>query len=94
MRDVEEYLGKVVLVGASWVDARDQVVRQREFYGVIESVEEGKSINLRLPDGELFELPPYISALQPAEPGEYRLQTTREAVNDPDFLVVWRFSEA
>lgn len=87
----EEYLNRVVLVGATWVDEQDEVIRQREFYGRIEKIDR-EGIALRLPDGELVVLPPYTSALQPAEPGDYTLQSTREVVRDPDYLAVWRFS--
>ena len=93
MSDHTSYINQVVLVGASWVDEADRVVRQREFYGRIESVDLDRGIDLRLPDGELFTLPPYVGALQPAEPGEYTLRTTREVVRNPDYLVVWRFSD-
>lgn len=88
-----DYLNRVVLVGASWVNEKDQVVRQREFYGTIESVDSGRGIDLRLPDGELFTLPPYTAALLPADPGEYTLRSTREVIQNPDYLVVWRFFE-
>ncbi len=88
-----DYLNRVVLVGASWVNQEDRVVRQREFYGTIESIDPDRGIDLRLPDGELFTLPPYTGALQPAEPGEYTLRSTREVVQNPDYLVVWRFSD-
>ena len=93
MGENETYLNRVVLVGVSWVDGRDQVVRQREFYGRIEAIDPDRGIDLRLPDGELFTLPPYLSALQPADPGEYTLQSTREVIRDPDFLTVWRLQD-
>ena len=94
MGESETYLNRVVIVGISWVDGEDRVVRQREFYGRIEGIDPERGIDLRLPDGELYTLPPYLSALQPADPGEYTLQSTREVIRDPDFLCVWRLQDS
>lgn len=85
----DSYLNKTVLVGADFVDDNDEVVDRRQFVGVIEEVDEETGIRLRLRNGETLTLPPYLNALQPAQPGEYTLQSTLEIVRDPDFLAVW-----
>ena len=87
-----DLIGKTILIGAQWGDSeRDEEVRVRQMFGTIENVDDD-GIHVRLRDGELFTLPPYLNALQPAEPGEYTLSTTLEIVNDPDYLVVWTFT--
>lgn len=85
-----EYLEKTVLVGADYLDENDEVVERRQFVGVIKEIDEEKGILLQLRNGTTFLLPPFLNALQPAEPGDYTLQTTLEIVRDPDFLAVWR----
>ncbi len=85
-----EYLEKTVLVGADYLDENDEVVERRQFVGVIKEVDPEKGIRLQLRNGESVTLPPYLNALQPAEPGDYTLQSTLEIVRNPDFLAVWK----
>ena len=87
-----DYLNKTVLIGASWVDAHNEVVERKQMFGTIEGVDD-QGIVVRLKNDTIFTLPPYPGALQPAEPGEYTIHSTLEIVNDPDFLTVWTFRE-
>lgn len=89
----EDYLEKTVLLGANYADRNDDIVERRQYVGVIEDVDEAEGISIRLRNGELLQLPPTFEAFQPAEPGEYTLQSTLEIIRDPDFLVVWTFRE-
>ena len=88
-----DYLNKTVLIGASWVNANDEVVERKQLYGTIDRIDsDGIAVITRT--GETIILPPYINALQPAEPGEYTLQETLEIIYDPDYLAVWTFRRA
>ncbi len=86
-----DYLNKTVLIGASWVDAANEVVERRQVFGTIERIDDDEGIIIRLRNGELFTMPPYPNALQPAEPGDYTIHSTLEIIRDPDFLAVWTF---
>ena len=84
----EDYLDKTVLLGVNYANRDGGVVERRQYIGVIEAVDETEGIAIRLRNGEVFELPPAFGALEPAEPGEYTLQSTLEIVRNPDFLAI------
>jgi hypothetical protein len=44
---------------------------------------------VQLSNGKKRWLPPDLSQLKPADPGNYRLKSTEEVVIDPDYLSVW-----
>ena len=85
----EQVLGKHVLVGITYVTKSDELIEQRQFHGVIETVSSESGIAIRLPDGSVFRLPPDLRGIQPAPPGAYRLRSTGEEVIDPDYLWTW-----
>jgi hypothetical protein len=88
MIDDGKYMGKHVLMGITYVDAEDQVVEQVQRHGKIIRIDES-GIFVEQADGEIFSLPPDIESLRPAEPRAYRLRSTGEAVENPDFLSTW-----
>jgi len=87
---VAKLLGKRLLVGLTHRSADDKVVSLEKFHGTIDrvSLTEGLVLKLHGTAKERF-LPPDITRLEPAEPGEYRLKTTGEVVVDPDFTLMW-----
>lgn len=86
---MNELLGKFVIVGVTRVSPSGAFEGLEQYYGRVESMDEG-GIYLRLvTTGMLFRLPPAPEAFEPAEPGEYRLRSTSEIVTDPDFVATW-----
>lgn len=86
----EQLVGKVLLVGLTFVEAAGD--RQEQFYGEVVSAGRSDGVILRLSgsrDGERYRLPPDLRSIFPAQPGEYRLRTTGETVTDPDFTATW-----
>lgn len=82
-------IGKRILVGITEVSKDDEVVTQRQFVGVLESADPRRGLFLRLGTGELRNMPPDVRSLEEAPPGEYRLRSTGEVVNDPDYTMKW-----
>lgn len=85
-------IGKTVIIGLTYVDASDAVVRRVQMHGVIglASTDEGVRIDLSgAKTGETYWLPPDVSNFEPAQPGVYRLKETGEEIIDPDFLSTW-----
>lgn len=83
-------LGKVLLVGLTYVDG--DVERVEQFYGEVTSVDARKGILLRLAgnrDGEVFRLPADLRGIARATPGNYRLKSTGEIVENPDLTATW-----
>src|SRR5262245_50555555 len=85
-------VGKHALVGLTFVDADGTVRRQVQIHGRITAVDE-TIVTMRLHESEEeFTLPPILEAFKPAEPGEYRLQSTGEIVVDPDLLAKFQIT--
>ncbi len=83
-------IGKLVLVGVTYVDEAGELLEQVQFHGVVECAERDRGFAIRRADtGQLEWLPPDPQAFRPAEPGEYRLRSSGEVVVDPDFLSTW-----
>lgn len=83
-------VGKTILVGVTFTNGAGEITCRRQWWGVITGAdaEYGISVDLRNSSDPCV-LPPELRAIQPAEPGEYRLRETGEVVVDPDFLTTW-----
>lgn len=82
--------GALVLVGITYDDPAG--AWQEQYFGTVISVDPGQGVTLRLEGkrrGEVRTLPPDLSAFEPAAPGSYRLKSTGETVNDPDYVTSW-----
>ncbi|WP_176590066.1 hypothetical protein [Sphingobium sp. EM0848] len=85
----DDLIGCTLLVGLTFVDHADDVIRRQQIFGVVETVDKGAGITLRQQtDGELFTIAPVLEAIQPGEPGIYQLSDTDEKVEDPDFTAL------
>jgi hypothetical protein len=82
-------IGKRVLVGITNESREGKLVGQRQFVGVLTSVDAVKGLTLTLSSGETYNLPPDLTTLEEAPPGEYRLRSTGEIVVDPDYTCTW-----
>jgi hypothetical protein len=86
----KDYIGKTVLLGVTYIDHEERVIGQRQWYGVITEISNTKGIVISLKNDTTYcALPPDLSVLEPAKPGEYRLRSTGEVIADPDFLTTW-----
>ncbi len=93
MKHCSEYIGKRILIGLTYLDGNGQLMRQLQYHGVISRITE-KGIFIRLPNGEEHcSLPPDVSVLEKASPGEYRLRSTGETVTNPDYLAQWTITK-
>lgn len=86
MRDL---IGKRVLVGITHRNMNDEVVSLEQFHGAIDRFSLDEGLVLKLTNGAERIIPPDVSRLETASPGEYRLKATGETVVDPDFTVMW-----
>lgn len=83
-----ELLGKIMLVGITYYRPNGECAGQRQLWGTVISADE-TGVVLRQSSGARFSLPPDLSSVEPAPPGEYRLRSTGEVVRDPDYLSTW-----
>ena len=92
----DRLVGKYVLIGITWLAADRQTVEaQGEYHGRVTAVDPEKGITVACEGsaaGQTMDLPPVPSAFQEARPGNYRLQSTDEVVENPDFTSAWTFA--
>ena len=83
-------IGKHLLVGVTHRNHRDEVTGIEQFHGEIIRASREGGIILRISGtGEERWVPPDLSRLETAAPGNYRLKGSGEVVVDPDFLSTW-----
>jgi hypothetical protein len=90
-------VGKVVLVGLTYMGADGAVSDQQQFFGTAVSADPRKGILLTLSgvrSGEQFNLPPDTRGIDAAAPGEYRLRATGDVVVNPDYTVEFSITAA
>ena len=89
--NVEEYLGKTVIMGVSLYGPSGRWLKQMEIHGRITEISEETGMVLVLLDsGREFHASPDLSALQKAAPGLYRSHATEQEIENPDFISLWK----
>lgn len=87
-------LGKHIIIGITRLSADEELMEQRQMHGDIVVANEKKGIGIRLAgSGGMYWLPPDLSAIQVARPGEYRFRSTGEVVVNPDLTTTWTVKE-
>ena len=89
-------LGKTVLIGLTHCDPSGEVRDQSQQYGLIEEADPSTGFRIGLAgvhQGERRWLPPDPGVFEKAEPGVYRLRSTGEEVENPDFLCRWTVTD-
>jgi hypothetical protein len=92
----EDVVGKVVLVGLTYLEADGRLIEQQQFFGTVVSADSRKGILLSLKGqraGEQYNLPPDTRGIEIASSGEYRLRATGEVVVDPDYTVMFSIAK-
>ena len=86
----EDLIGKVILIGVTYTDGRDNIRCRKQWWGTVEKASMSDGIHVSLSDSpETNTFPPDLRAVRRAEPGEYRLRESGQVVTDPDFLATW-----
>jgi hypothetical protein len=81
-------VGKHVLVGVTYTNKMGEFKSQDQFHGVVQKVDPKDGILLLLKgelDGTWRWLPPDTRGFHAASPGEYRLRSNVEIVENPDY---------
>jgi len=88
--EAKAIIGKRLLVGVTHRNHNDEVTGLEQFHGEIIRASREEGIILRLSgSGEERWVPPDLSRLEPAAPGQYKLKGSGETVTDPDLLSMW-----
>jgi hypothetical protein len=92
----KDAVGKIVLVGLTYLEADGGLIEQQQFFGTVVSADSRKGILLSLGGrraGEPYNLPPDTRAIEIASTGEYRLRGTGEVVTDPDYTAMFSIAK-
>lgn len=90
----QQYIGKTVLIGLTYLDHNEKLIEQRQCVGTILMFSNEQGIRIKLQDSdELFDLPPDPRGIRVAKPGSYRLRSTGREVVNPDFLATWTITK-
>ena len=84
--DGNQYVGRLLLVGITYETHDGTFLRQEQFHGRIVAAGNGGIVFERAGTGERMNLPPI---LEKAPPGSYRLRSTGEILENPDYLARW-----
>jgi len=87
LEDLEEMIGKRLLVGITYVGKRKRPDELTEFAGIV--IEVDPLVAIDIGGDEPFTLPPSHGAYSVASPGIYTLRSTGEVVENPDFVATW-----
>jgi hypothetical protein len=93
--DADGLVGLYVLVGITHLKG-DAVVSQSQYHGRIISADPKAGFKIDCEGkwkGYPMGLPPDLRVFQSAKPGEYRLRSAGETVQDPDLLATWTVNE-
>ena len=83
----QSIIGKHILVGITYLDKEGNITKQVQFDGTVIAANQNESIIIKKTESnEDFELPPDLSFLRVAAPGEYRLKSIEKTVINPDLL--------
>jgi 3-oxoacyl-[acyl-carrier-protein] synthase II len=82
-------IGKRILLGVTFVDERDEMIRRGQWLGTVRDVSEGR-LDIEWDGGAISTLPPLVCD---APRGSYRLRSTGQVVVNPDLLAKLRYFE-
>lgn len=81
----DELMGKVLLIGLSYYSQGGKFIEDKQLYGRVTESNES-CITIAQANGEKSSIPPDLSAIEIAAPGDYTLRSTNEVVRNPDYL--------
>jgi len=85
-----EYIGKTILLGVTYLDHNEELIEQKQWHGVIETFSNSEGIRIKLANSDHpCCLPPDPRGIRRAKPGIYKLRSTGEEIEDPDYLATW-----
>lgn len=93
--NLTDIVNKTCVIGLSYFDTDETLLKQNLLAGVVVNVheEDGISVNLNLKDPTdkeaIFTLPSSLAPWFNAPKGAYRNQDNKMLIENPDFLVTW-----
>jgi hypothetical protein len=86
-------IGKVFLIGLSFLDKDDQIIEKYQTHGIVEKLTDNGIFVFKRSDGSIFKMPYHKDSISYADAGEYRAKDTGDIVLNPDYIMVWDIVE-
>lgn len=84
-----DLLGCTLLIGLTYLDHDDRLIRRQQIFGTVISADEHAGIVVQQHHNEeTFTIAPVLDAVEPAAPGVYQLADEDQAIEDPDFTAL------
>ena len=84
-----KFLNKSILVGITYLDKDGSELAKKQFHGLIKTINDNTTVIKINSNDEDFSIPTDIRNFEKAEPGIYKLKSTGEMVENPDFVTSW-----
>jgi hypothetical protein len=94
--EADGLVGLLLLVGVTYLAADGETVTSKlQYYGrIVQADETGIKIACEgSRAGQTMTLPPDLRGMQAAKPGQYRLRSTGEVVENPDLTAAWSITD-
>ncbi|MCJ2032786.1 hypothetical protein [Methylobacterium sp. J-068] len=86
----DQLVGATLFVGVTYLDHEGTLIRRQQVFGRVETVDAEAGITIQPFDGgDPFTMVPILEAIEPANPGSYRLSDEHPAVENPDYTVIF-----
>ena len=83
-------IGATLFVGITHLDPDGTLVRREQVFGRVEAVDAETGITIQPSGGAAtFILAPILEAIEPAPPGHYQISGEHEAIENPDYTIVF-----
>lgn len=87
---VKSLLNKHIIIGLTYLDENEEIIERIQLHGIIIQVNKNEGVLVKLNNSdEEYNLPPDLSAIHEAPPGEYHFKTTGEVIINPDLMTTW-----
>ena len=81
---------KTIIVCLTYVDSSNELIKEELFHGKVLNADKEKGICLSINGrNDTYCIPPDLTSILPAPPGEYVLQSTGEVIMNPDLISNW-----
>lgn len=100
--DLDDLLNKTCLIGLSYYDANNELLKLAQFSGQVVKIDKEVGISIKLDkksadntlatdkaDNGIFVLPPLLSPWFIAPSGHYKNAESKVDIKDPDYFVTW-----
>lgn len=96
--EADGLVGQLLLAGFTYLAADGKTITsQVQCWGrIVSATPKGIAVLCegKVWSGQTITLPPHLSTFLAGNPGEYRLRSTGETVNDPDLTTSWTITQS